>query len=138
MIYFHNNNGDDICFKITTKCVHRTKRRSWKIFYYHYNIKLPKTFMTYRSSHQRCSVKKVFLEISQNSQENTCARVSFLIKLQDWSARLLKKRLWQRCFPVNFAKFLRKPCLQNTSGRMLLNTAIIVINSKTSISHNFS
>ena len=26
--------------------------------------------------------KKVFLEISQNSQENTCPRVSFLIKLQ--------------------------------------------------------
>ena len=31
---------------------------------------------------QRCSVKKMFLEISQNSEENTCARVSFLIKLQ--------------------------------------------------------
>ena len=29
-----------------------------------------------------CSVKKVFLEISQSSQENTCARDSFLIKLQ--------------------------------------------------------
>ena len=29
-----------------------------------------------------CSVKKVFLEISQNSQENTCARVSFITKLQ--------------------------------------------------------
>ena len=28
-----------------------------------------------------CSVKNVFLEISQNSQENTCDRVSFLIKL---------------------------------------------------------
>ena len=27
----------------------------------------------------RCSVKKVFLEISQNSRENTCARVSFLV-----------------------------------------------------------
>ena len=26
-------------------------------------------------------MKKVFLEISQNSQENTCARVSYLIKL---------------------------------------------------------
>ena len=26
---------------------------------------------------QMCSVKKVFLEISQKSQENTCARVSF-------------------------------------------------------------
>ena len=29
---------------------------------------------------RRCSVKKVFLKISQNFQENTCARVSFLIK----------------------------------------------------------
>ena len=28
------------------------------------------------------SLKKVYLEISQNSQENTCATVSFLIKLQ--------------------------------------------------------
>ena len=27
---------------------------------------------------QRCSVKKVFLKISQNSQENTCVGVSFL------------------------------------------------------------
>ena len=40
-----------------------------------------------RSSHQRCSTKKVFLEISQNSQENTCARVSSLIKLQTFSHR---------------------------------------------------
>ena len=31
---------------------------------------------------RRCSLKTVFLEISQNLQENTCARVSFLIKLQ--------------------------------------------------------
>ena len=54
----------------------------------------------------RCSVKKVFLEIWQNSQENTCDRVSFLIKLKVADLRLatlLKKRLWHRCFPVNFA-----------------------------------
>ena len=31
---------------------------------------------------QSCSMKEVFLEIYQNSQENTCARVSFFIKLQ--------------------------------------------------------
>ena len=49
---------------------------------------------------QRCSVNKVFLEISPNSQENTCAGVSFT---------LLKKRLWHRCFPVNFVKFTRAP-----------------------------
>ena len=30
---------------------------------------------------QRCSVEKVFLEISQNSPENTCSRDPFLIKL---------------------------------------------------------
>ena len=29
-------------------------------------------------------------------------------------ATLLKKRLWHRCFPVNFVKFLRTPFLQNT------------------------
>ena len=33
---------------------------------------------------------------------------------------LLKKRLWHRCFPVNFVKFSRTPFLQNTSGRLLL------------------
>ena len=31
---------------------------------------------------RRCSVKKVLLKILQNSQKNTCARVSFLMKLQ--------------------------------------------------------
>ena len=49
-----------------------------------------------------CSVKKVFIEIWQNSQENICARVSFLITL-------LKRRLWHRCFPVISVKFLRTP-----------------------------
>ena len=33
------------------------------------------------------------------------------------SATLLKERLWHRCFPVNFVKFLRTPILQNTSER---------------------
>ena len=50
---------------------------------------------------RRCSVKKVFLEISQNSQEKVCAGESFL------PATLLKKSLWHRRFPVNFAESLR-------------------------------
>ena len=37
---------------------------------------------------------------------------------------LFKKRLWHRCFPVNFAKFLRTPFSQNTSGRLLLSVLI--------------
>ena len=56
--------------------------------------------------------KKVFFEISQNSQENTCARDSFLTKL--------KKSLWHGCFSVKFEKFLRTPFLKNNSGRLLL------------------
>ena len=36
----------------------------------------------YRGSQRMSSVKKVFLKTSLNWQENTCARVSFLIKLQ--------------------------------------------------------
>ena len=37
-------------------------------------------------------------------------------------ATLLKKRLWHRCFPVNFAKFLRIPFLENTFELLLLAT----------------
>ena len=61
----------------------------------------------------RCSVKNVFLKISQNSLEDNCVRVSFLIKLQGDA--------WQRCFPVSFAKFLRTPFLQNISRQLLLH-----------------
>ena len=42
-----------------------------------------KTFFMFAEAATRGILqKKVFLEISQNSHENTCARVSFLIKLQ--------------------------------------------------------
>ena len=66
---------------------------------------------------RRCSVKKVFLEISQNSQENICASVS----------SLLKKRLWHRYFPVNFAKFLRTPFLTEHLWWLLLNLVTLLI-----------
>ena len=34
-------------------------------------------------------------------------------------ATLFKKRLWHRCFHVNFAKLLRTPILQNNSEQLL-------------------
>ena len=40
---------------------------------------------------------------------------------------LFKKRLWRRCFPVNFAKFLRTPFLQNNSGVLLLHSTLFII-----------
>ena len=72
----------------------------------------------YRSSHRRCSIKQVFLKVLQNSQENTCVGVSFLIKLQ--FSGLQKKRIKYRCFPVIFAKILKTLFLQNTYNQLLL------------------
>ena len=42
-------------------------------------------------------------------------------------ATIFKKRLWHRCFPAKFVKFLRTPFLQNTSGRLLLHVVIHVV-----------
>ena len=56
-----------------------------------------------RNSHHRCSVKKIFLENSQNSQENTCARVSFLIKLQ--ACHFIRKQTLAQVFSCEFCEF---------------------------------
>ena len=63
----------------------------------------------------------MLLEILQHSQENTCESLFFNKVAGLGSATLLKKRLWHRCFPGNFAKFLRTLFLQNTSGRLFLS-----------------
>ena len=47
---------------------------------------------TLRSNRPDVFCKKVFLEISQNSQKNTCARVSFLIKLGAETCNFIKKK----------------------------------------------
>ena len=52
---------------------------------------------------RRCSVKKVFLEILQNSKESTCARASFLIKLQ--------KETVAQVFSSEFCKVFKSPFL---------------------------
>ena len=74
-----------------------------------------------RSSHQRCSMKNVFLRNFTKFTKQYLRQSLFFNKVADLgSVTLLKKKLWHRCFPVNFAKFLRKPFLQNTSGRLCL------------------
>ena len=52
---------------------------------------------------QRCLQEKVFLEISQNSQENTCARVSFLIKLKA-ACNFIKKENLAQVFSCEFCE----------------------------------
>ena len=47
--------------------------------------------------------EKVFLEIPENSQENTCARVSFLIKLP--ACEISKNTFFTDCFCTKNAIF---------------------------------
>ena len=46
--------------------------------------------------------EKEFLEFQQNSQENTCARVSFLIKLQTPACNIIKKEILAQVFYCEF------------------------------------
>ena len=65
---------------------------------------------------QRCSLRKgVLRNFAKFTGKHLCQSLFF-----NKVATLLKKRLWHRCPPVNFAKFLRTPFLQNSSGRLLL------------------
>ena len=53
---------------------------------------------------RKCSIKKVFLETLQNSQENTCARVSFLIKLQALACNFVEKQTLSQVFSWVFCE----------------------------------
>ena len=72
------------------------------------NFSQLKFFRNAEAVAQRCTVEKMFLEISQNSQENTCTKVSFFTKVVGLRpATLSKRRPRHRYSPVNFVKFLR-------------------------------
>ena len=60
---------------------------------------------------RRCSLNRVFLNISHNSQENTCVGVSFLMKLQAWGE---SKEAYETCIDSNVPKIEdRKPLTLN-------------------------
>ena len=82
-----------------------------------------------RSSHQRCSIRRGVLRNFSKFTGKHLYQRPFFNKLAGlaWPATLLKKRLWHRCFPVNFAKFLRTAFLQNTSRRLLLKETKIYL-----------
>ena len=65
----------------------------------------------FRSNRQEVFCKiGVLRNIAKFTGKHLC-QASFLIKLHAGPATLLKKRPWHRCFPRNFAKFLRTPFL---------------------------
>ena len=87
------------------------------------------TQMSFRSSHRSCSVRKgVLKDFAKYREKHLCQGLFFNKFVGLRPATLLKKRLWHRCFPVNFAKFL----LQNTSWQLLME--LILLDFKTIIS----
>ena len=60
------------------------------------------------SSPDEISCVNTLLEISQNSQENTCARVSFLIKLQAEVYNFIKKEALTQVFSCIFCEISKK------------------------------
>ena len=63
---------------------------------------------------QRCSVQKEFLKILQNPQENTCARVSFLIKFQTLFLQLYLKTDSTQVFACGFCKIFKNTFFYRT------------------------
>ena len=79
----------------------------------------------FRTSHRRCSLRKgVLRNLEKFTGKNLCQSLFFYEVAGLRPVTLLKKKLWHRCYPVNFAKFLKTPFLQNTSGRLLLKINI--------------
>ena len=69
---------------------------------------------SFRSSHRRCSLKTgVLRNFAKSIGKHPCQSlfVNEVTGLGLRPATLLKKRIWHRCFPVNFAKFPRTPFL---------------------------
>ena len=79
----------------------------------------------YRSTHPEFSCKKgVFKVFAKFTGKRQCW-YPIVNKVAGWrSATLLKNRLGERCFPVNFANFLRKCILQSICKRLRLTVAI--------------
>ena len=124
--------------KIYQLCLDVQKRHylmsSYRICVLSTNIKVIAIGLrTFRSSHQRCSViKGVVRNFTKFTGKRLCLSL-FFNKVSGLEAptkvfrptTLLKKRLWHRCFPVNFVKFLRTAFLQNNSGRLRLTISFL-------------
>ena len=68
-----------------------------------------------------CPIKKTVLRNFEKFTGKHLCQSLFLNKVAGMrSATLFKKKLWHRCFLVNFAKFPRTFFLQNTSGQLFL------------------
>ena len=79
-------------------------------------------------SHWRCSTRKGVLRNFAKCTGKDLFQGFFFNKVTGLRpTTLLKRKLWCRCFPVNFAKFLRTLFVQNAHGRLLLEFQLFSI-----------
>ena len=62
----------------------------------------------------RCSVENVSLKFLQNSQENTCARISFLISWWPEAGSFIKKESLAQVFSYEFCEMFKKTFFYRT------------------------
>ena len=85
---------------------YQSKSISWKYFMFH-EMTLKQCILPFRN-------------VIKFTGKHLCQGLFFNKVAGLRSKTLLKKRLWHKCFPVDFVKFLRTPFLENTSRRLLL------------------
>ena len=84
---------------------------------------------TYRSNHRNCFIKIGVLENFEEFTGKHLRQSHFSNKVAGLRlATLWKRRLWHRCFPVNFVKFSRTPVWKNSSGWLRLSYHHICFN----------
>ena len=97
--------------ELSKLCVQHMKKINMLEVYYEKNVRIEKlknsANQEWVAVAQRCSVKKIFLKTSQNSQENTCARVSFFIKFQASACNFIKKETLVQVFFCEFCEIFK-------------------------------
>ena len=75
-----------IPYKICVNRIHADEKRLIMTISFFFKSSFVNFWNLFRSSHWRCSVKKVYLKLSEILQQNTCVE-SFFIKLQAFRLR---------------------------------------------------
>ena len=76
---------------------------------------------SFRSSHLSCSMKKtVFANLAKIHRKKSVLECLFIKVIGLQACNFNKKRLQQRCFPVNIAKFQKTCILRDICKRLLL------------------
>ena len=93
-----------MCFLSTLKRMRNYRWLSWLSFTQKTWLSFTQSWTGFRVFVALYKQSPVFLENSQKSQENTCARVSFLIKLQAEACNFVKKETLVRVFSSEFCE----------------------------------